>query len=194
MSKTHNTNVLIEFTKWLLLWVAKIFGCLVILAIVIGFGVWGWNWWNYERHLSKIDVVVKVEDINLKELGVSIEDAFNFFNGDLSKVSTEGLKLIQKKGPKTGCSAEYPLMVAFYNGSSKTINNISIQLSAYLPGRSTNVLDWSNHSIDYDYITEPKKVYGACWKEFKVKDEFKNDPDISKLIYKGSINYVSFKD
>ena len=169
---TQQGNVLIDFTKWLLKCIAILFVSVVVLVVLVGGGWWTWNWWSYERHRDRIEVVA----MNSATPGLS-----------KSKMVTE----LDRKDVGTLCKGEFPIFVGYVNKSSRTIELISIDVTAHLPERSTNILTYS--TARSDQIIEPGGGFGSCWR-FTVRDEYKNDPEIANAIYSGKINYVQFKD
>ena len=86
---------------------------------------------------------------------------------------------------------DFPVLVVFMNDSSKTIEYIDIEVSARLPGRSTNILMYDAQA-KADRIVEPQTGWGQCYR-FRVLDEYKADPDVGKATYSAKINYVRFK-
>jgi hypothetical protein len=164
---TQQSNVLIDFVKWLMKWVAIVTGGLIGLGLVLVGGFWTWNWWTYERPKSQISVLA----INS---AAPAPERKGFANGE-ECVGTE-----------------YPIAVVFLNGSAKTIEYIELHVSARLPGRSTDILTYDARA-KFDRIVEPKYGWGSCYR-FPVSDEFKNDPEVGKAVYSAKISYVRFKD
>jgi len=77
---------------------------------------------------------------------------------------------------KSVCSAEYPIVVNFRNGSRKTVTKISWNIGAFKPGYSNNVVDYGPYSSEYstpyesDKILAPNQAYGLCYKAPSLKD------------------------
>ena len=65
-------------------------------------------------------------------------------------------------------------------------------MSAYLPGRSTNILPYNSEAV-YDRIILPNHGWGSCWR-FAVRSEYQNDSDLGLESYRGSITSVTFSD
>jgi len=166
-------NVLIDFTKWLFKCIAILFASVVVLAILVGGGFWTWNWWFYERHKDRIEVVAR-----------------NSATPVLSK--SKFITELDEKDVETLCKGELPIFIGYVNNSSRTIEYISIDVTARLPERSTNILNYDS-TVKFDRIIDPGGGFGNCGR-FTVRDEYKNHPEIAKAIYSGKINYVRFKD
>jgi hypothetical protein len=145
----------------------------VVLAILVGGGWWTWDWWSYARHKDRIEVVA----MNSATPGSSN-----------SKIETE-----YDKDVRTLCvGGEFPIFIGYVNNSSRTIEYISIDVTAHLPERSTNILTYDS-TVKSDQIIDPGRGFGSCWR-FTVRDEYKNHLEIAKAIYSAKINYVRFKD
>jgi hypothetical protein len=158
-------NVLIDFTKWL-------FKCIVVLVVLAVGGFWTWNWWFYQRHKDRIEVMA----LNSATPGLFKS---NFITRD-------------HKDAETQCGGEFPIFIAYLNNSSRTIEYISIGVTAHLPERSTNILTYDS-TASSDQIVKPDEGVSSCWR-FTFVNYYKNDPEIAKAIYSGKINYVRFKD
>lgn len=167
-------NVLIDFTKWLFKWIVIFVVGVVVLAVFLGGGWWAWNWWSYERHKNGIEVVA------------------------LNSVAPEALKskVVRESDNKeagTFCAgSDFPIFVGYINKSSRSIEYVSIDISAHLPDHSTNILEYGSH-VDSDRIIEPGGGFGFC-RQFTVRDEYKTNPEIAKAIYSGTVRFVRFKD
>jgi hypothetical protein len=170
---TQSGNILIDFTKWVFKWLAIILVGLLALGFASIGGWWTWNWWSYERHKKQIDVV-----------------AIN------SAAPASGPKVVVERDGKTAeamcAGSEFPIFVGFINKSSRTIESLVIEVNARLPEHSTNILTYGSR-VEMDRIIEPGAGYGSCWR-FSVRDEYRTDPQITKAIYSGKINFVRFKD
>jgi hypothetical protein len=139
-------NVLIDFTKWLFKCIAILFVSVVALAILVGGGWWTWDWWSYARHKDRIEVV-----------------AMNSATPEESskrKFITES----DEKDVVTLCvGGEFPIFIGYVNKSSRTIELISIDVTAHLPERSTNILTYDS-TVKSDQIIKPGEGYGSCWR------------------------------
>jgi hypothetical protein len=166
-------NALIDFTRWLFKCIAILVAGVVVLAILVGGGWWTWNWWSYERHKDRIEVVA----MNIATPGLP-----------KSKFITE----LDQKDVGTLCGGEFPIFVGYVNNSSRTIEYISIDVTARLPERSTNILTYDS-TVKSDQIIQPGGGFGIC-SRFVVDKDYKDNPEITKAIYSGKINYVRFKD
>jgi len=132
-------NVLIDFTKWLFKCIAILFASVVVLAILVGGGFWTWNWWFYERHKNRIEVVA----LNSATPGLFKS---NFITRD-------------DKDAATQCGGEFPIFIGYLNNSSRTIEYISIDVTAHLPERSTNILTYS--TAKSDQIIKPGEGFSS---------------------------------
>ena len=66
-------------------------------------------------------------------------------------------------------------------------------MSARLPRPlNKNILSY-NFRVKMDRIVKPNEGFGNCW-QFSVDSEHRGEPDISKAIYSGKIEYVRFKE
>ena len=68
---------------------------------------------------------------------------------------------VEVKFDTTNCSKEMPLSVQIINGSTKTIERMSLYVDVNYSGRSSKINDW--HSLDMDYIIPPSKTASLCW-------------------------------
>jgi hypothetical protein len=163
----EQSNVLIEFVKWLVKWVAILVAGLIALGVLLGGGWWAWNWWSYERHKGQIHAA-------------AINSAAPSSDPRLPKVTAERC-----------VGTHYPILVVFMNNSPKTIEYIDIEVNARLPGRSSNILTWDAQAKS-DQIVEPNTGWGQCY-SFRVSDEYKSDPGVAKAIYSAKVNFVRFR-
>lgn len=60
------------------------------------------------------------------------------------------------------CSASYPLLVAVFNKSDKTVERVSLRIEAYVPGHSTDLSGY-DHDVDVDKILAPGENHQACY-------------------------------
>ncbi len=159
-------NPLIEFTKWLLKWTGIVLLGLIVLAVVIGGGAWAWNWYSYDRHVAKIQPVVT------------------------RKGASPSKVVADTKPVEELCNDDYPIFVGFTNGSSQTVEYVQIDVTARLPGHSTNILRYDSN-LKMDRIVEPGGGFGQCAR-FQVDEAYKADPKVAQGIYTGTVYYVRF--
>jgi hypothetical protein len=152
-------NVLIDYTKWILKWVGIVVGSLLVIALLIGGGSFGWDWWNHDRYLSKLYVLAYNENANLPK--------------------------------KSTCKDAYPIFVGFVNRSSRTVENITISITAHLPGHSTDILD--NGWVSMDNIVKPGDMFGLCY-NLAIRQPYKMDLTVDKAEYEGKVTSVTFSD
>lgn len=163
-------NQLIEFSKWSLKWLGKILGGLLALVLLLVGGAWFWNWWQHDRHVSSLRVVVTNGEAS----------------GATSKLAADG------KPVASLCKGEYPIFVGYTNESTRTVEDISIRVFARLPDHSTNILEW-DAKASMDRIVPPKGGFGGCWK-FSLKNEYDKNPKTAQAIYEGEVWSVTFRD
>lgn len=164
------TNPFIEFTKWLLKWTGILVGGLLGLVALLTGGAWSWHWWKHDRHVPNLRVVV--------------------INGNSAGVPS---KVVAGDRPvETLCKGEFPIFVGYTNGSTRTVEHISIRLVAHLPQHSTNILEWEAQAT-MDRIVPPHEGFGSCWK-FALKDAFKDNPKTADAIYEGEVWSVTFEE
>lgn len=163
-------NPLIEFTKWLLKWMIIVTGGILALALLVGSGIWTWNWLNHERHIPALRVVV--------------------INGEAPIVPSN--VVAGEKSAESLCRGEFPIFVGYTNESSRTVERISISVVAHLPEHSTNILGWEAE-VTMDRIVAPKAGFGGCWK-FPLKTDYQKNPKSFQANYEGKVRSVTFKD
>ena len=197
-------NPLIEFTKWILKWISIVVGCLVVLGTVIGLGAWSWRWWTHHRHEAAIRIVVRNDGTTIldrvkRNIARMVEQ--NAPEADINGyLHAEGVTLEQVRSHNVGspsvdsarCTGDHPIFVSFTNGSSRTVEYISIEISAHLPNHSTNILSW-NSKATMDRVVHPKEGYGGCWK-FPFSDEYTKNSETRNAVYEGHVWSVRFKD
>ncbi len=161
----HAPNVLIDFTAWLLKIIGIGLAILIGLGAVIGSGVWAWNWWTYERPKAQLTGTA-VPEISTKE------------NDPL------GIR----------CDQEFPIRIRVKNNSSRTVSAMRIELSAFLPNRSTNILTSMEDDVedDVDFIVPPGRSFSRCYASL-VREDFKADPALPQAVYKVSVSWVRFE-
>ena len=79
---------------------------------------------------------------------------------------------------------------SFRQRLSTTVSEISVSVSGYLPGRSSNILSWS--PVSSDRIIAPGKGWGMCYQSFEVRTPYRDDSDVEKVTYKATISSVTF--
>jgi hypothetical protein len=159
----EQSNVLIEFVKWLVKWVAIFVAGLIAVGLLFGGGWWAWNWWSYERPKGQIHAAA------------------------INSAAPPSDPKLPKETAQRCLGTDYPILVVVINGSPKTIE----YRYRGEPGRSTNILTWDAQAKS-DQIVEPKTGWGQCYR-FAVRDEYKSDPDATKAIYSAKVSYVRFK-
>jgi hypothetical protein len=130
-------NVLIDFTKWIFKCIAILVGSVVVLAILVGGGWWTWNWWSYARHKDRIEVVA------------------------MNSATPGSSKREHDKDAALCVGGEFPIFVGYINNSSRTIEYISIDVTAHLPERSTNILTYDS-TVTSDHIVDPGSGAKSC--------------------------------
>jgi hypothetical protein len=83
----------------------------------------------------------------------------------------------------------FPIFVGITNGSTKTIQSATFEVSAHLPDHSTNILGY--RSISWDNVIKPSGVFGQCY-NFTPEESYKDNAAVA--IFEGKISYVTFKD
>jgi hypothetical protein len=161
-------NPFIEFTKWLFKWIGIAIAAALGLALVVFSGAWGWNWYTHDRHAEKVQVIVA----NKRSPSAA------------AKLTSDG------KSPTERCSDEFPVFVGFTNDSTRTIESIWIDVSARLPGHSTNILSYDS-DLKSDRIVPPGEGYGYCAK-FEVQEAYRASPKVEDAVYSGRIVEVKF--
>ncbi len=86
------------------------------------------------------------------------------------------------------CSPEYPLNIVIVNKSDKTIADTNWELAAYIPGHSSNLVDYSGEDYSCDKIIKAGESWSICYK-LPEKLESSNY-ELGKLEYK--IQYRRF--
>src|SRR5262249_52614587 len=135
-------NALIDFAKFLFKCIAILVAGIVVLAILVVGGVLTWEWWFYTRHKDRIEVVA---------------------------ISRDTPELSKRWDAASRCGGEFPIFVLYLNNSSRTIEYISINVTAHLPERSTNILTYNSDATS-DQIVKPNEGFSSCW-QFTVRDE-----------------------
>jgi hypothetical protein len=88
------------------------------------------------------------------------------------------------------CPAEKPLEVLIMNGSSKTVKAVSWDLEAFVPGHSTNLLDYAT-SYNSDAILKPNQFVAYCYPPPKLKYA---DVDAALLEFKIARPFIEFAE
>jgi hypothetical protein len=83
------------------------------------------------------------------------------------------------------------VFVGYVNHSGRTIEYLTVDVTAHRPGRSTDIL--TGAKANYDYVTKPEAGFGDCWSFPFAYNEDKN-PENAKAEYEGKISWVKFKD
>ena len=140
----HN---LIGYTKWLVKWIAILGLGLILLASAVTGGVYGWNWWSHGRHVE----IIKVggEWIGDRETKIRVSD---------------------KAEITATCTTDYPVLVWYENRSTRVVEYLNLNTSAFLPSRSTDIMDWSS-TFTSDWILLAGEIQAQCM-FFAVKREF----------------------
>jgi hypothetical protein len=71
--------------------------------------------------------------------------------------------VIQAKYGAEECKGDKPLHVFIGNASSKTVKAVRWELKAYVPGHSTDVMDYLSKDYTSDAILEPNKGISYCY-------------------------------
>jgi hypothetical protein len=67
-----------------------------------------------------------------------------------------------KTGEKGVCTDDkFPVFVGFVNGSSRTVEYVSIVVNAHLLGHSSDILDYSH--VTADDVVAPGAGFGRCY-------------------------------
>jgi hypothetical protein len=83
----------------------------------------------------------------------------------------------------------FPIFVGITNGSTKTIQSTTFEVTAHLPDHSTNVLGYQ--SLSWDNVIKPNGGFGQCY-NFTPVESYKDSAAVA--IFEGKIGYVTFKD
>jgi hypothetical protein len=89
----------------------------------------------------------------------------------------------------SGCSTDYPLRVVMTNRSSGVVNAIHWYLTAYAPGRSTDLTNYA--SYDSDRILNPNTTLTLCYKPPTLKE---SDFDPASLRWTVESKSITFGD
>jgi hypothetical protein len=158
---------LISYTRWLAKWISIFgLGLIVLVGALVG-GVYGWNWWSHGRHVELIRV-----------------------GGERIGSSEKKIQVAGGVEVTAACSEDYPIFVWYKNDSGRTVNSLNVSVSAFLPGRSTDILD-SSSVFSSDWILPLGEIQAECM-SFGVKREFASDPGVARARYEFSINVVRF--
>jgi hypothetical protein len=93
----------------------------------------------------------------------------------------------------------FPLLITILNGSSKTILEVSMGLSAREPGYSTDLVDYLSDTYTSDRIIPSNEGWSVCYKFPKLKDEdrWKTPDDVidkTKLEWSIKRNWIRFEE
>ena len=61
------------------------------------------------------------------------------------------------------CPKFIPLLVTIENKSNKPLEKVSLKVQAKKVGRSTNVLEYDNDKLEWDYIVQPNEKIERCF-------------------------------
>tara|TARA_R110000765_G_scaffold194593_1_gene300200 strand:+ start:2562 stop:2894 length:333 start_codon:yes stop_codon:yes gene_type:complete len=84
------------------------------------------------------------------------------------------------------CNEQYPLGVNVENKSSKSLESVSINISARVRGSTENVLPWDEDSIELKNIVPPMHSFFTCYRN-------KTALQRQDLIYSGEVSQYSVK-
>ena len=87
------------------------------------------------------------------------------------------------------CDADFPIIVLAGNLSNKTVEAFDVEIEARRQGRSTNLLDYSNKTLNWDLIIPPGEGYKMCYKFPSISDKY----DLKELEWSGTIRAYSIK-
>ena len=93
--------------------------------------------------------------------------------------------------PDRKCPDAFPIFVGFVNGTPRTIEYISFELSAHLPNHSTDILE--DHTVSLDFIVKPKEGFGDCFNP-KIDDRYKMSPKVDKAEYAAKVSWFRFAE
>lgn len=163
---------------------------------------------NIDEFLKNYPAVDKQRLINiyLQDGLEKYREARNLLLKDLSEFDSMmvrhalGMYIVQEKRkegkdfqfpePLTLCTNEAPVFIGYINKTPNIIEFISIDLTATLPKRSTNILNWTE--FESDYVTAPGESYGECI-AVPLKEEYKDYYDLKNAVYESQITTVRFK-
>lgn len=78
--------------------------------------------------------------------------------------AADGAKvLVTVKYSDGACKADHPMQVYISNLSSRTVNAVTWELEAYVPGHSTNVVPFLNRTNSSDAILKPGFSQTVCY-------------------------------
>ncbi len=82
---------------------------------------------------------------------------------------------------------EYPFRITFMNGSRRTVDAVTFELSAFRSGHSTELAE--ANSFTSDRILEPGDTYSLCYQMPKAKAN--NNP--ADLLWNATVTAVTFR-
>lgn len=106
--------------------------------------------------------------------------------GVTDKMLEDAQYLLSYYVPSTLCSDDTPLFVFYRNRSSKTIDFIRIELSGFLPKRSSNILSYPA-AFESDYLLEPSDSRAEC-----TAARYENDFVPQDARYEGKVSRAQF--
>lgn len=88
------------------------------------------------------------------------------------------------------CSSEFPILIAFKNGSSENLLSVNFELSGYQDGFSTPIYK-TGPSYSSDRILAPGQSYEACWSVPSLTYGQRSMPP-ENLSWRATYSYASF--
>ena len=87
------------------------------------------------------------------------------------------------------CTKEFPVRVVVGNLSGKTVEAFDVEIEARREGRSTNLLSYTNGTLEWDIIMPPGEGYALCYKFPSILEKY----DLEEIVWSGKIREYSIK-
>jgi hypothetical protein len=135
------------------------------------------------------------EYISLQKKGVTKKEINNHFQdktGFATDVLFEQPLHYKDTLNETKCDEVRSIYVSIKNNSKKTIKSMNIEFEAFLPRRSSNILDWRHDSMSSDYIIEPDSGAEFCI-SLPIDSTYLSADNLDDSTYVPEIKRVEFK-
>ncbi len=83
----------------------------------------------------------------------------------------------------------YPVLIAFKNGSARTVLAVHFTFEAYYPGRSTDLAEFNY--LNDDFIRKPGEAKGACWTFPALQDASIKRSDVELRLRISSVDFAN---